>query len=183
MNPLSTFSDSDLLLQLQSGSRRAFSELYERYWRKLFYAAASRLDQVEEAEEIVQDIFISLWERREELDIRTTLEVYLAVSVKYRVIKTLARQRVRRRFLELNVADILHDPTNEWFEFEELRARLEALVATLPEKCRLVYNLSRESGYTQKQIAQEFSISEKTVEAHISKALRILREGLNAMLL
>ena len=68
-------------------------------------------------------------------------------------------------------------------EFDELKSRLETLVSNLPEKCRLVYKLSREQGLSQKQIAREYGISEKTVEAHIGKALKALRTGLGQLLL
>lgn len=185
MSTYASYSDCELLDLLRSGDRSAFAEIYNRYWKKLFTVATNKIGQPEEAEEVVQDIFISLWNRREDIIITTSLGAYLAVSVKYRVIKVLAKRNQYNKYAVHSQAilPITTNSTEEWFEFEELRSRLEVLVANLPEKCRLVYKASREAGFSQKQIAQEFGISEKTVEAHIGKALKSLRTGLGQIFL
>jgi RNA polymerase sigma-70 factor (ECF subfamily) len=164
---------------------QAFTEVYNRYWKKLFSIAANKIQDLDDAEEIVQDIFVSLWKRREELGTIDTLSPYLAVSVKYRVIKYLDKQNNRQRYTDHNqkTATLADDSTRQWLEFEELRSRLAMFVADLPEKCRLVYRLSRESGFSQKRIASELGISEKTVEAHLGKALKTLRARLSSFLL
>ena len=71
--------------------------------------------------------------------------------------------------------------TQDRLDFEDLQTRLEALVAGLPEKCQLVYRMSRENGHSQREIAGELNISEKTVEAHLGKALKLLRNGLYSL--
>lgn len=179
------YSDIELLDLLRSGDKAAFSEIYNRYWKKIFTVAANKIGQSEEAEEIVQDIFISMWNRRESITITTSLNAYLAVSVKYRVIKILAKRNLYNRYTDhsLNILPQFDNSTQDWLEFEELKSRLALLVIQLPEKCRLVYKLSREEGMSQKQIAEEFGISEKTVEAHIGKALKHLRTGLGQLFL
>lgn len=177
-------SDEELLQLTRSGEEAAFSEIYNRYWKKLLTVAINKTDgNVEEAEEIVQDIFVSLWKRRDQLELSSNLSNYLAASVKYRVIKNLARKDLRRRYEAENphVFSTSDNSTQDWLDFEELRSRLEALVAALPEKCQLIYRMSRESGYSQKEIAGELSISEKTVEAHLGKALKSLRNGLYSL--
>ena len=185
MSAIAGLSDIELLDLLRSGNRDAFCEIYNRYWKKIFTVAANKTGQCEEAEEIVQDIFISLWQRRHSIEITTSLNAYLAVSVKYRVIKVLAKRYQYNKYADhsLNFISSSTNSTEELVEFEELKSRLEALVSNLPEKCRLVYRLSREQGLSQKQIAEEYGISEKTVEAHIGKALKALRTGLTQMLL
>lgn len=177
--------DNELIDLLRSDSREAFSEIYSRYWKKLFVVAANKTGLAEEAEEIVQDIFISLWNRRETIEIVTSLNAYLSISVKYRVIKLLAKKHQYNKYADhsLKFTSEFVNSTEDWMEFEELKERLAVLVESLPEKCRLVYKLSREEGLTQKQIAKEYGISEKTVEAHIGKALKALRTGLNQFLL
>lgn len=182
---ITTLSDSELLDMLRIDNREAFTELYSRYWKRLFTVAANKTRMAEEAEEIVQDIFISLWQRRRTIKITTTLNAYLAVSVKYRVIKFLAKQHQYFKYTEHS---FIHLPTSansteDRMEFEELKSRLEHLVANLPEKCRLVFKASREEGLSHKQIADSYGISEKTVEAHIGKALKTLRTGLGQILL
>ncbi len=185
MSTTSGLSDFELLDLLKSGHRNAFCEIYNRYWKKLFTVAANKTRHFEEAEEIVQDIFISLWNRRDTIEITTSLSAYLAVSVKYRVLKVLAKRNQYQKYADysLNFIPGSSNSTEEMLEFEELKSRLEILVSNLPEKCRLVYKLSREQGFSQKQIAQEYGISEKTVEAHIGKALKALRTGLGQLFL
>ena len=185
MSSYVAYSDNELMDLLRSGDKFAFSEIYNRYWKKLFTIASNKISQPEEAEEIVQDIFISLWDRREEITITSSLNAYLAVSVKYKVIKILAKRFQHNKYEQHSLATLpcSTNQTDDWVEFLELKSRLEVLVAKLPEKCRLVYKASRDNGYSQKQIAEEFGIAEKTVEAHINKALKSLRTGLGQLFL
>jgi RNA polymerase sigma-70 factor (family 1) len=178
-------NDKELTRLLQQGDEDAFTQIYNRYWSKLFAIAANKIRELDEAEEIVQDIFVSLWKRRNELNIIDTLSSYLAVSVKYRVIKILDKRNHQQKYAAYSqqTASISDDSTQQWLEFEELKSRLAGFVAELPEKCRLVYQLSRESGYPQKKIASKLGISEKTVEAHLGKALKTLRARLSQFLL
>ncbi len=176
--------DKALTDRLVMGDEHAFTELYTRYWKTLLSIAANKIGDIIEAEEIVQDIFVSLWNRREALCITSTLNNYLAVSVKYRVIKALAKKRHHQRYQEHQQIHntLLDNGTQEWLDFDELRNRLSELVAELPEKCRLVYQLSKESFLSQKEIATELNISEKTVEAHLARAMRSIRTGLSHFL-
>ncbi|MGZ3873228.1 MAG: RNA polymerase sigma-70 factor [Mucilaginibacter sp.] len=185
MRNYNILNDKELTGRLQAGDEQAFTEIYNRYWAKLFSIAANKIMDLGEAEEIVQDIFISLWKRKSELGVIDTLSAYLAVSVKYRVIKILDKRHHQQKYASYSrqTTVITDDSTQQWLEFEELRTRLAAFVADLPEKCRLVYQLSRESGYPHKKIATEMGISEKTVEAHLGKALKTLRARLSNFLL
>ncbi|MGX5819009.1 RNA polymerase sigma-70 factor [Chitinophaga lutea] len=184
MHPLPQHTETELLQLLAAGSEEAFTELYNRYWKRLFALAAAKLGDMADAEETVQEIFVSLWNRRASLQVHTGLERYLAVSVKYRVIKALAR-RQRERSIDAQAPsfDLADHSTQQWLDFDELQERLEALVQGLPEKCQLVYRLSREKGYSQQQIAETLHISEKTVEAHLGKAIKTLRHGLHQFFL
>src|SRR6201999_88772 len=104
-----------------------------RYWDKLFAIAANKLKDLDEAEEIVQDIFVSLWKRRQKLDSIETLSPYLAVSVKYRVIKYLGKRNNQQKYSDYSqqVTSIADDSTEQWIEFEELRSRLAMFIADL----------------------------------------------------
>lgn len=169
-------SDEDLLLLLKSDDEAAFNTLYNRYWKKLFVVASYRLGNLEEAEEIVQDIFTSLWNRRNTLVLTSDLAKYLAVSVKYRVIKTLDKHYNKQRYIDsLVLSDQFDNSTEEKLAADELREELAKYVKQLPERCRLVFRLRREEGLSQKQIAETLQISEKTVEAHLGKAFKTLR--------
>ncbi len=82
-----SLSDDDLTILLKSGSESAFEALYHRYWKELLFVAAHKAPSMEDAEEIVHDIFESLWSRRQSLVIKSTLKMYLATAVKYKIIK------------------------------------------------------------------------------------------------
>ncbi len=177
-------TDAELLALLRQSDERAFTELYDRYWKRLFVVAAKRINNLEDAEEIVQDIFTALWRRRETLSLTSDLANYLTVSVKYRVIKTLDKYYNQQRYVDSLVYDSqIDDSTQEWLAFDELQTELAKYVQQLPEKCQLVFRLSREEGYSQKQIAEELQISEKTVEAHLGKAFKTLRSKLASFMM
>lgn len=185
MNPYADMDDKQLLAHLKASDESAYVELYNRYWQKLFSIAANKLNNLAEAEELVQDIFLDLWNRRAELQITSAVSSYLAVCVKYRVINVLAKRNQQFRYVKhaaQNNPDCDHS-TENWLQFEELKERLAKLVAGLPGKCRLVFQLSREQGLSQKEISAQLNISEKTVESHLTKALRTLRLSLEQFLL
>ena len=183
--PQSNWTDEKLLELTREDNRVAFTELYERYWKKLFVIAANKLKDIAVAEELTQDILADVWQRRYSIRITTTFSAYLAVAMKYKVIDYLARQSHRNRYEEYMLinGNRYDDSTENWLSFEELRGRLEKLVSALPEKCRVIYQLSREQGYSNKRIATEQSISEKTVEAHLGKALKTIRSRLDIFLM
>jgi RNA polymerase sigma-70 factor (family 1) len=169
---------------LRVGEEGAFTEIYNRYWQILFNVAANKSNSLAEAEELVQDIFLDIWKRRETIDITSNLRAYLAVALKYRVINLLAKRQKKIRFEQYAVKklSIADSSTEQWLGFNELNERISRLVADLPDKCRLVYQLKKENGYSQREIAVQLQISEKAVEAHISRALKVLRTGIRFFL-
>jgi len=188
MNESTTqLSDDTLIQSFKNGSNKAFTEIYNRYWKKLFTAAANKLDNHEEAEDIVQQIFVSIWLRREQLDIHAQLHSYLAVAVRYRVFKALNARSKHKHcgddVLESALLNIPDDSTRQWLQFDETNMRVNNLVATLPEKCRLIFEMSRLEGHSHKQIASELKLSEKTVEWYIGKAIKVIKKGLKILLI
>nr|WP_199078244.1 RNA polymerase sigma-70 factor [Pedobacter sp. ASV19] len=173
-------SDVKLVELLKQDDQLALTELYYRYWDKLLAVACHRLNEPLEAEEVVQDIFFRLWQHRHSLELKFTLSTYLAAAVKYRIINVLDHlYRKRNREAQLPDYSLLTEPSAEEYLFEqELRLRIEATVKSLPEKCQIIFRMSREEGKTYKQIAAELDIAEKTVEAHMSKALKEIRTNL-----
>lgn len=147
--------------------------------------AANALDNPEEAEECVQDIFCSIWLRRETLQLKYSLYTYLAVAVKYRVINILDKEHRKRQRMSLadpHYPEIFAPSAETPLLEKELTDRLEASIAILPEKCRIVYKMSREEGKTHKQIADELNISEKTVNNHLVKAVKDISNHLTLVL-
>lgn len=184
---LNMLSDDELIQILKGGEEQAFTELYNRYWKKLFTAAANKLHHLEEAEDIVQQVFVSIWNRREELEIHSSVSSYLAVAVKYRVLKHLNSRFKHKHFSDIAVEEVIteltDDSTQEWLEYNEVNRRLQQVIDALPEKCRLVYEMSRIEGRSHKEIAATMDLSEKTIEWYITKALKSIRTGLKIFFL
>lgn len=179
MKSYTLYDDGTLVRLLTEGDEAAFTELYDRYWKLLFYVAYKRLKVFAEAEEIVQDVFADIWVRRRALKIQSSFKYYIAAATQYQVMAQLTRRK-RGAYAELTE---LVDPASQTradqhLMMKELEDRLQQLVAALPEKCRLVYELNRREGLNNKQVADKLGISEKTVENQMTKALGRIRGGL-----
>ena len=120
---------------------------------------------------------MDLWERRTSIEIHTSLKYFLSTAAQYQVMNFLAKKH-RVLNVELNDDRISSNAPDSFIEFRELQHQIEETVAMLPEKCRLVYRLSREEGLNNRAIAQKLGISEKTVENQLTKALSRLRNRL-----
>lgn len=177
------YTDEQLLALLSAGDEAAFAELYQRYWDKLLYKAGSKLRSIQAAEEILQDIFLDLWKRRETLLITTTFNTYISAALKFKIINYQAAEHRRSQRLaqHLSVAGHSANSAYDILQEKELQARLDQLVLKLPERCRLIYRLKQE-GYTQQQISHRLSISPSTVQTQIERAMRNLRVGLSNFL-
>lgn len=183
MSEPSTYDDYSVVKRLQQSEEAAFTEIYQRYWKLLFSVAANKLTDVFEAEEVVQDVLADLWIRRHSLSIEHSLKSYLAAAVKFKVYTRLAkRYRQAEREGELTPPEIDHFSPEDQLHYRELQQELFALAQQLPEKCRLIYQLSREDGLSNREIAEKLSISQKTVETQITRALKKLRSGFKMLL-
>ena len=184
MKPYKDISDGELVQLIQSDDQMALSELFDRYWDKLFVVATHRLNNAEIAEECVQDVFVSLWQRRKGLELKYSVGTYFAVAIKYRVINQMDKSyRIKNKLARAAAAaePDFTPPADQLLLEKELLSQIEAAIEKLPEKCRIVFKKSREEGKTYKQIGTELGISEKTVEAHMSKAIKDLRGDLTAL--
>lgn len=176
------YSDQDdkfLFSLLKNDDEKAFTELYERYWKKLLVSANLLLDSREDAEELVHDIFVTLWTKRGQLQILHSFHTYIAAMVRYGCFRILAGRR-RLRTKETAEGLEMADPsTQQWLEFEDLRGELEKAVGRLPEKCRLIFRLSREQDLSDKEIARRLDLSVNTVRTQMHRALQKLKTAIN----
>jgi RNA polymerase sigma-70 factor (family 1) len=172
-----SYSESELTDLLKSGDKVAFAEIYDRYWQVLIDAAYQRLKSAEAAEEVVQDVFVSLFLRRSEIRLNSTLEAYLKTALKYKVYNVYRSQQVHYNHIGSIIRENHIDPVmpDAVLEAKELKARIQAAADKMPDKCREVFLLSRFEHLSHNDIAERLNISVSTVKKHITKAMNILR--------
>jgi RNA polymerase sigma-70 factor, ECF subfamily len=166
-------TETDLLKGLATDDKGSFNQLIRLYYTVLSRSALKYVRSKEQAEEIVQDVFVSLWERRQTLMITTSLEAYLYTAVKYQSINYL-KKKLAKPVFDSDFPASAHPATNDTEDqvaCKELARLVTQAIGTLPEKCRIIFDLSRNAGLTYREIAAELNISPKTVETQISIAL------------
>jgi RNA polymerase sigma-70 factor (family 1) len=165
---------------IQYMDEAGFEHLYRTYWKKVFSIIYHYTSDKEISSEIAQDLFASIWERREKLVLRTTIEQYLFRSAKLQAFDYLRTSIRQTQLLECALQDYCgtHNCTEEKVAYNELHGKLNLLVDQLPCRCREVYRLSQQEGLNNKRIASALLISEKTVEYHLYKAISFLRANL-----
>lgn len=172
-------TDEQLVTQLRESNKRAFEEIYDRYWYKLFCICYHQVGSREESEELVQDLFESLWNKRGDVEIRN-LATYLVIATKYRVTNFIKSQITWRKYQEYLIIHKIQETysTDEIVQFSDLSQAVDEVMRKLPEKTSRVFHLSRFENRPVKDIADELNISEKAVEYHITKSLKALKENL-----
>jgi len=172
--------DAHLVEFLQEGKISAFEEIYRRYWYKLFGMAYHQTGVREEAEELVQEVFLTVWNRRSEVVIRH-LDLYLTIAIKNQVYDYIKSKISYRKYQEYLIFQEIrqHNGTDEIVNFLELANAIEKALSRLPEKSAEVFRRSRFENQSVKEIARELNLSEKAVEYHITKSLKFLRSNLS----
>jgi RNA polymerase sigma-70 factor (family 1) len=176
MRNFKKLSDMELCALLVKSDNHAFEEIFNRYWSVLYSAAYKRLKSHEKTEEIVQDLFTLLWSKREDIQIHTSLSGYLLTTVRYLVLNHFQRESVRESYKKsLDLEDAYDNSTEDTIMLNDLKRNLEKEVNNLPPQCRSIYELSRNQHIVNREIAALLSISEKTVEGHLTKAIKRLK--------
>jgi RNA polymerase sigma-70 factor (family 1) len=169
-------TNEELLKALGAGSEEAFLQIYEHYWYKVFAVAYKRLRKKEVAEELTQDLFLKLWEKREQLK-WNKLENYLFASIKNAVIDHINSGLVANKYTDHYTAFVACNSysTQNIVAFNELTEEIEKGLAKLPSKSQQVFKLSRLDNWTSHKIAKHLHLSEKTVGYHLTKSLKFIR--------
>jgi RNA polymerase sigma-70 factor (ECF subfamily) len=176
--------DTHLLELLRKGSAEAFEEIFRKYWHSLYLQARAKTMSHDEAEEIVQSIFSTLWEKRTATVI-SQLSVYLHTSVRNRIINAIRQRVTLQKYSEYYAKFIPQDQpaTDAAVNYSELNGAVEAAIDHLPERSRKVFRLSRVEGRSNAEIAKLLQVSEKAIEYHITKSMRTLRVQLKDFIL
>ncbi len=182
MSNISSLSDEKLieLLRENRQAEQAFAEIYERYWQKLTSLAIFKTNSKETATEIVQEIFVKLWENRLQSSIQQ-LESYLFTALKYQIISHLRTVIANRKIVDFQLIEP-QTHSQETLTAEVLKRTIEKTISQLPDKTQLVFRLSRYEEKSHKEISSQLDISEKSVEYHITQSLKLLREHLKDFL-
>ena len=177
MLAISLLDDNDLALLLQQGHEPAFTEIYNRFWKKLYFIAYKLLKDTDVAEEIVQEVFLALWKKKDCLNINS-LTQYLAAMTRYAVYRHLAKNKQCKEqedaMFKLNANGFAEIDIDNKILLEII----SKLSNQLPEKCRLVFQYNKLQDKSLVDVARQLNISQKTAEAHLTKALRLIRSNL-----
>lgn len=171
--------DVTLLKQMRDGDEKAFKKLFDKYYTPLTIYADKMLNDEDTASDIVQSLFMSIYENRTDIEVKK-VRSFLFQSVHNRCLNEIKHQKIKSNYegQTLEMADEASMGVDEIVEVAELEARLANAIKELPTQCRIIFEKSRFDGKTNAEIADELSLSKRTVETQISKALKILREVL-----
>lgn len=175
--------DRELLERIRGGDEAAYDTVFRTWYAPLVRVAGALLKDSDAAEEVAQEVMVELWRRRHVMDTGVTLRAYLLRSVRNRALNHLRHLRVRRE--TTGAVEALYDEpvaSDQPVVAKELAAAMKIALDELPPRCREVFDLSRVHGLKYAEIAESLGISQKTVEAQMGKALRVLRARLAAWL-
>jgi RNA polymerase sigma-70 factor (ECF subfamily) len=185
MATYSDYSDQELAVLLKGGDRFAFAEIFERYNDLLYAHAYNKLRYKEEARDIVQDVFVKLWNRHERFELTGNLSGYLYTMTRNGIFSLLAHKNIVSNYADSfnRFAQTAEAVTDHRIREQQLAKIIEAEIAALPPRMREVFELSRKENLSNKQIAERLGISELTVAHQIKKALKQLRIRIGLILL
>jgi RNA polymerase sigma-70 factor (ECF subfamily) len=172
--------ESEWVEAIRAGDASAFEAMFHQYHARLCSFAYRYLGARDLAEEMVQEVFLCIWERRASWEVRTSVRSYLLTAVRNAALSYLRHERVvRRRVTEISQLQVALTPSPEVRTLEaETIAAVRQAVGRLPDRCRLIFTLHREQGLTYAEVADVLGISPRTVEVQIGRALKALRRGL-----
>lgn len=176
-------NEKELIFLLSNGNEKALKHIYQKFWQPLFLSAYNVLKDKEVCEDIIQEIFIQLWLKREKLHLINSLSAYLFTATRYQVFHKIRKSTGRAELFEnLDERFITNAPDIPLY-VKDLQLRINAAVEDLPEKCRNIYKLSREHHLSYKAISRHLQISPKTVENQLAIAIKKLRDALRDFML
>jgi len=185
MQKLSANDEGELLSKLQKGDKWAFEIIYQEYKELLYVHASKYLSDQEAAKDIIHDVFVNLWQQKDTLHIQENLKAYLYQSVRNRVINHQLKSRRADDYVHSFQRFLIHAQADTDYLVREniLTEQIEQQIASLPNRMRTVFELSRKEGLSHKEIAKQLDITEQSVRSHVKGALKILRLRLGIVIL
>ncbi len=158
-----------------------FKHIFQQFFQPLYHLSSHYLEDHDEAKEVVQDAFVKLWEVRQNLDENSNIRNFLFTLVKNNCLNLLKRKQLlvkhheKLKWMEMHYQyESLSRMGDDYLEFNELKDKIDLAIQNLPEHCRVVFELSRFEDLKYREIAEKLGVTQKTVEAHLTKALKIL---------
>ena len=183
MHSYQSYSDSELSYLLTQDDEHAFTEIYNRFYGLLFIHASKRLNDDEEAKDVVQQLFEALWIKRAQVQPDGNLSAYLYTAIRNRILDIFSHQAVENKYVDSlqNFIDQDHVLTDFRIRENQMKALIEQEINELPPKMREIFLLSRKNHKSHKEIAEELGISELTVKTQVKRALKILKSRLGLL--
>ncbi len=171
----------DLIRRIKSSNAEAFEEVFKSYHDELYNFLVYKIGDSQTAEDILQDVFIKLWENRHQLKTNLSIKAYLYTIAKNLALNYFRHKKVILKFqqeIEMSSSQDQSPSPQSVLEFEEFSSKLFEVLENLPEQQRLIFMMSRQSNLSHKDISERLNLSIKTVETHIGRALKTLAKSL-----
>jgi RNA polymerase sigma-70 factor (family 1) len=183
MTVCTKLTDEQLIILVRKGDQQAFAEIYSRYGESLAGFAASKLYSLDDAKDILHDLFVKLWENRDQLYITSNLQSYLFGIIRHRIIDKIRKNITREEYASVrqSLAAVYEQDIDKQLEAKELRQAIEKSLAQLAPRVKEIYKLSREECLSNHEIAEKLNLSEQTVRNQLSAALKHLRKSLTSV--
>lgn len=178
MSDLKNITDETLTYLIRRGIKDAFRELFERYSPRIYCFALKYLKNEQDAQELVQDVFLRIWEKREMLDSSKSIKSFLFTIAVNTIYDSIRRKNVENAFRDFAGNNFDYHSETTWHSviFSEMVAKVDAIVQAMPDQQRRIYMLSRQKGLTNEEISQKLNISKRTVENQLYRALVFLKK-------
>ena len=172
-------SDSDLAEKVKTGEKNAYQELFERYAPRIYQFSLSYLKNQVDAEELVQDVFLKIWEKRETLDQSKNIKAFIFKAAVNTIYDFIRHKNIENAFSDFVRSNSESGSNDTWHLviFDEMQENLQKLLAQLPEQQKKIFQLSKEEGLSNEEIASKLNLSKRTVENHLYRAVSFLKEN------
>jgi RNA polymerase sigma-70 factor (ECF subfamily) len=177
VNKSDNISDNYLVTKIRDDNKDAFKSLYDRYSKKLYFFSKKYLYSNEEAEELVQSVFISIWEHRQSLDATKPVKSYIYKSAVNYIYNYMKKKAIRDNFIkaEMQKGEIQCNITYDQVFFHDLERSIDSIVDTFPSQQQKIFQLNRFQGLTYNEIAKKLDLSVRTVENQVFRALKVIK--------
>ncbi len=181
MTDFFSYSDEELMQEIKADNLLAFDILYKKYSKKLYKFAYSILKSTEDAENIIQDVYLNLWENRSKVNKDASVQYYIFSIAHNSAISLIRKKAKSAEFIEyLKLHQYINQsPLDVEIEYKELKAKLDEIIDHLPDRQKEVYLLHKVEGLKYQEVADKLNISVNTIENHMSRALKTIRGKLD----